>query len=183
MNFVFVNEESIWDLISKIIEFIIELENDQKKYIFIFDQYNDKIDKNSRLTKIFDEYSQNKGKKQIGIISLSSMNNNDIKIYKINFIKKEFGLKIDDEIFFNKSLQELNNIIDIEEFKFVDDTYEEYFELLGKNIKNYNILNNYYTNQKDIKKYIDERKKEIQNKIEFFYECEKDDKNIIRLHI
>ena len=109
------------------------------------------------------------------------MDNNDIKIYKINFIKKEFGLKIDDEKFFNKSLQELNNIIDIEEFKFVDDTYEEYFELLGKNIKNYNILNDYYTNQKDIKKYIDERKKEIQNKIELFYECEKDDKNIIRL--
>ena len=60
--FHFENEESIWDLISKIIEVVNKIPDDKRKYIFVFDEYKDKIDKNDKLTQIFEKYSKKKSK-------------------------------------------------------------------------------------------------------------------------
>ena len=65
--------------------------------------------------------------------------------------------------------------------KFDDDSYKEYFELLGRNIKNYNILNNHLINQKSIENYIGETKEKNKNKIKLFYECDIDVKKLICL--
>lgn len=90
--FNFENEESLWDLISKIIEFVNKIPDDKRKYIFVFDEYKDKIDKNDKLTQIFEKYSKKKSKNSFGFITLSSMNNKDIKKYKINLIKQQFDI-------------------------------------------------------------------------------------------
>jgi len=179
--FNFENDESFWDLISKIIEVVNKIPDDKRKYIFVFDEYKDKIDKNDNLTQIFEKYSKKKSKKSFGFITLSSMNNNDIKKNKINFIKQQLDINYNNEKYYNKYLEEFDEIFDFEGLKFDDDSYEEYFELLGRNIKNYNILNNYLFNQKNIKNYIDEIKEKIKNKIKLFYECDIDVKKLICL--
>lgn len=180
-KFALENEESIWNLISKIIEFILDIPKDKRKYIFIFDQYNDKIDKNDKLNKIYEEFSRNKTIKSLGIISLSSMNNNDIKQYKINYIKEQIATNFNYETNDNKTLEEFKEIFDFKGLKFDDDSYEEYFELLGRNIKNYNILNDYFINQKNIEDYINETKENIKSKIKLFYNCDIDERKSIQL--
>ena len=173
-------EDSLWDLISKLIKFILDIPY-KKKYIFIFDQYNNKIDKNGKIIKIHDEFISNQNKKQIGIVSLSSMNNEDIKEYKIDFMKDIFGNKYKKEINYVKSFNELNDIFDIEKFHFEDDTYEEYYELLGKNIKHYNILYYYFINQKKVEELIKKTKTRIIKKLKSYYNCEESEKNIIKI--
>lgn len=176
------DEDSIWDLISELIKFIISISN-KKICIFIFDQYNNKIDKNDRIIKIFEEFiaNPNQSKTQLAFVSFSSMNNKDIKNYKINIIKKNFDENLITEINFIKSFNELNDILDIDEFKFEDDSYDEYYELIGKNIKNYNILNYYFTNQKDIDNLIQKTRNQIIDNIKLYYNCKNSDKNLIKL--
>ena len=179
--FHFENEESILDLISKIIEVVNKIPDDKRKYIFVFDEYKDKIDKNDKLPQIFEKYSKKKSKNSFGFITLSSMNNKDIKKYKINLIKQQLDIIYNNEEYYNKYLEEFDEIFDFEGLKFDDDSYKEYFELLGRNIKNYNILNNHLINQKSIENYIGETKEKIKNKIKLFYECDIDVKKLICL--
>ena len=72
------------------------------------------------------------------------MNNKDIKDYKIDLIK----CKMDSNYKNNsiKSIEELNDIFDNGDLDFFDDLFCEYLESLGKNIKYYNIILNYYCN-------------------------------------
>ena len=63
---------------------------------------------------------------------------------------------------FLKKLNELNEIFDVKDLKFNDDYYEECFELLGRNIKYYNILSDYYNNQNQEQK--EENKEEEEQK-------------------
>ena len=181
--FSFESFDSFWDLIVKILEIINDIPKDNKIYFFIFDQYNDKTDKNSRLIKIYQEFSVNKSKKKLGIITLSSMNNKDIKDYKINFIRSQLDKKFINEIIPLKDLKELNEIFDLEKLSFDDYYYDEFFDSFGRNIKYYNIIYDYYYNQKqkEFEKYMDEEKKKIKNKIKEFYDCESNMKNIIKL--
>ena len=137
-------DDSIWRIIKIIFDFVyklIEQSNDQKKYIFILDQYHGKFDSKNELDLIFRQYIDNSLRKRIGIITLSSMNNNDIKMYKINLLNKAFGGSI------NKSNKrkfiEIEDILPIEDLTFDNNENKEYYHYLGKNIKNYNILKYY----------------------------------------
>ena len=178
-RFIIENEDSLWVLVSELIDFIFGI-NDEKIYIFVLDQYNNKIDKNCKLNDIKNEYIQNLNKKnkQFGIITFSSMNNTDIKEYKIKLIenKIKYGFQSDIDDF-----KELTNIFDENELKFEYDLIDDYFESLGRNIKYYNILEYNFMNQKNMDKLIDDIKMKINKKIKSFYDCDKDEKNIQKL--
>ena len=177
------NFDSIWSLLAKILEIINDIPKDNKKYFFVFDQYNNKIDENDRLKNIYQEFALNKSKKMLGILTYSSMNNKDIKDYKINFIKSQLDKEFINEMIFFKNLKELNEIFDYETLSFNDYYYDELFDSFGNNIKYYNIIYDYYYNQKqdEIEKYVDNEKEKIKNKIKKFYDCESNMKNIIKL--
>ena len=134
------NEDSIWELISEIIAYIFGIEA-KRKYFLILDQYNSKIDKNGNLHKINDEFIQNKNKNKnrFGIITFSSMNNRDIKDYKIYLIKKEFNQNSQNK----KNMEdykEIEIIFDKNELKFENDEIDEYYDSLGRNIKYYRVF-------------------------------------------
>ena len=59
------NNDSIWFLIKDIISQIYNIQNedDSRIYIFVFDQYNDKVDKSQTLIDIYEEFINNKKKK------------------------------------------------------------------------------------------------------------------------
>ena len=180
------NENDIWKLVSKIMEFIYDnslLNKSPRKYTMIFDQYNEKMDKSGCLFQLEYEYISNKDQKNkiFSIISLSSMNNKDIQNYKIMNIQKEFKANELNLELSQKVLVELTDIYDKNEFKFEDDSDDEYFELLGRNIKYYNILSYYISLKKDIELFINKLKEQIKDSIKSFYGCEQDRSNIIKL--
>ena len=122
-----------WELIHKIIEFC---KNKNKQYYIVFDQYKNKIDENGELFKLNEEL---KTKKQFCIIACFSLNDKNIRYYKI----KEL---------FNKSLDsqtikyEPDNLITIEIKHLLDEInlsiddggeFDKAFKKLGKNIKTY----------------------------------------------
>ena len=107
------------------------------------------------------------------------MNNKDIKNCKIDLIKSEMGTN--NKINSIKSAEELKNIFDNDKLDFFGDLYCEYLESLGKNIKYYNILLNYYGKAEDTEKKMNEIKKNINDKIKKFYDCDIDEKNAIKL--
>ena len=176
------NEDSIWTIVTNIIKYIISID-DNKSYIFIFDQYNNKIDKNDKIITIYQEFVENNGnrKKNIGFVTLSSMNNKDIKNYKINFIGKQFDENYEKSINFIKQFRELEDIINIDTFKFEDDSLDEHFNNLGRNVKYYNILTYHYNNKGDIYKLMEGIKQDIKENIKIYYECNEDERNIIKL--
>ena len=126
----------MWILIKTIIEFVIKIENFAiKNYIFIFDQYNNTTDKEHYLSAICKKFLHNDY--SIGIISLCSMNNSDIKEYKIQKIELELSpLKNNNYT----DIYEVNDLFDINTLIFKDEETDHYFDLLGRNIKTYNIL-------------------------------------------
>ena len=107
------------------------------------------------------------------------MNNKDIKNCKIDLIKSEMGTN--NKINSIKSAEELKNIFDNDKLDFFDDLFCEYLESLGKNIKHYNIILNYYGKAEDTEKKMTEIKKNINDKIKKFYDCDIDEKNAIKL--
>ena len=181
-QFLIENEKSIWILIVNIIKFILTLER-EKKYIFIFDQYNNKMDIDDKIISIYQEFVENNSQRKvkIGFVTLSTMNNKDIKDYKINVIGKIFEKDFQKDINFIKTFEELDDIIDIDTLKFEDDSIDEIYDSLGRNIKNYNIINYNYMNQKKVDKLKEDLKSDIKKKIKLFYECNVDEKNIIKV--
>ena len=175
------NEDSIWDLILEIIEFIHTIPDNYLPYAFIFDQYNDEIDKNKKLAKIFNILQNKSDKRTIEIITLSSMNNKDIKLYKTNYIRHELDPNFQNQTIFDMKLEEVKDIFDTQSLKFEDKTFKEYYDLFGRNIKYYNILNDYFNNQKQCDQLIDTEKENIKNKIKKFYDCDSSKKNIVSL--
>ena len=115
------------------------------------------------------------------------MNNKDIKLYKINLLKKIFG-KNDDKDEDYKYLEEINDIIDVNTLKFDDENIDEYFNSIGRNIKNYNIFNDIINKNKEEENIVDkfenlinERKIHIENSIKNYYKFYENKKNIIQL--
>ena len=182
------NDNDLWKLLIVILKYIIsnQKSNNPKYYILILDQYNDKIDPQKKLIQICDNYINNTIDKTIGIITFSSMNNKDVKLYKISLLKKLFYKNEDNE---HKNLYEINDIIDDTKLKFEDEDIEEVFDSLGRTIKNYNILNNIINdntnNNKKLTDAIDncvlKTKTQIENNIKNYYQCYEDEKNIIKL--
>jgi len=168
---------NLWILIKTIIEFVIKIENFAiKNYIFIFDQYNNTTDKEHYLSAICKKFLHNDY--SIGIISLCSMNNSDIKEYKIQKIELELSpLKNNNYT----DIYEVNDLFDINTLIFKDEETDHYFDLLGRNIKTYNILKEKENHEDELSKYLKGEKDKIYKNIEDYYECDKDDMNITKL--
>ena len=168
---------NLWILIKTIIEFVIKIENFAiKNYIFIFDQYNNTTDKEHYLSAICKKFLHNDY--SIGIISLCSMNNSDIKEYKIQKIELELSpLKNNNYT----DIYEVNDLFDINTLIFKDEETDHYFDLLGRNIKTYNILKEKENHEDELSKYFKGEKDKIYKNIEDYYECDKDDMNITKL--
>ena len=185
-NFNIFNLNSLWELISIIIKFISD-ENKKnkdsiKKYIIFFDQYNEKLDEKKKLLKLYNEYIDITNpfiKSIFGFITLSSMNNTDIKEYKIDLIKNIFGYYKNTE--YSKYQKELSKIINIQKFKFNNDLADDYFYLLGRTIKNYNILEYYIINKLNIEDLIKNERAHIENNLKIFYNYNDNKTNLIKI--
>ena len=179
----FSNDDTIWNFIRIIFEFVYKLidkSNDERKYIFILDQYNEKIDSNNELYLLFQNYIINSLKKRIGIITFSSMNNSDIKMYKINLINKLFDKsRVNNSN--NYNFIEIEDILESETLKFDKNENNEYYHYLGKNIKNYNILKYYEEENKNIVEYIDNERYKIEQNIKNYFDWTKDESNLIKI--
>jgi len=179
----FSNDDTIWNFIRIIFEFVYKLidkSNDEKKYIFILDQYNEKIDSNNELYLLFQHYIINSLKKRIGIITFSSMNNSDIKKYKLNLINKLFDKsRVNNSN--NYNFIEIEDILESETLKFDKNENNEYYHYLGKNIKNYNILKYYEEENKNIVEYIDNERYKIEQNIKNYFDWTKDESNLIKI--
>ena len=169
---------NLWILIQNIIEFIIGKKNLRKKrYIFIFDQYKDKNDKDHYLQVICKNFLKNEY--SIGIISLCSMNNSDIKEYKIQKMEIDFS-PLKNNYF--TDIYEENDLFDINTLYFEDDDIDDFFDSLGRNIKYYNILKEKEKNKnEEISNYVEKEKSQIKENIRDYYECDKDETNIDKL--
>ena len=75
----------------------------------------------------------------------------------------------------------MEDIINIDTFKFEDDSLDEHFNNLGRNVKYYNILTYHYNNKGDIYKLMEGIKQDIKENIKIYYECNEDERNIIKL--
>jgi len=178
----FSENETIWKIIKKIFGFVfklIEQTKAQKKYIFILDQYNEKIDLYKELDLLIQLYISNSLIKRIGIITLSSMNNKDIKMYKINLLNEALNENIIKRN--KKKFIEIENILQIEDLTFDNTENKEHYDYLGKNIKNYNIIKYFEEEKKNINEYIENERGKIEKNIKDYFGCLKEESNILKL--
>ena len=156
---------SFWDIIHKIITFC---NNKNKNYYLIFDQYKNKIDQNEELLKINEEL---KIKNKFCIIACCSLNDKDIRLYKIQNLFGSFNMKKNPD---NMIILEIDCLLD--EINFTIDNggiFDDAFEKLGKNIKNYiALLEQYSIAGRDLENFLIKQKKHIENNIFDFYEIQ-----------
>ena len=120
-----------------------------------------------------------KNEYSIGIISLCSMNNSDIKEYKIQKMEIDFS-PLKNNYF--TDVYEENDLLDINTLYFEDDDIDDFFDSLGRNIKYYNILKEKEKNKnEEISNYVEKEKSQIKENIRDYYECDKDETNIDKL--
>ena len=151
--------EDFWALINIIFKFI---KRDQKKaYIICFDQYNEKIDKNN----IIENYIKESKNFNISVITLSSMNNKDIKQYK------NIYLSLTESTNTKNIYLEVKDFIPKEELQINDDNenYTNALDYLGITVNNYNIINYYFKQKLEIQPLIDKKKEHIKAKILDYY--------------
>ena len=123
---------TFWELIYKIISLC---DNENKEYYIIFDQYKNKIDENGELFKI---NNQLKGKNKFSIIACCSLNDKDIRFYKIQQLFGFSNIRNQPD---NMKIKEIINLLDY--FKLSLDNggiFDDGFEKVGKSIKNYMAL-------------------------------------------
>ena len=156
---------SIWEIIEMIIS---QIESNKKSLIIVFDQYNNEVDKDNQLTEIYNNYIKPFGYKR-GLLVVSSMNNNDIKMMKIrNMFKKEYKIG---EIFLNEINEiSINLTLDLS----INNEYDEIMRLYGNNLKMYNIIKKYKENPSILQHYLEKTRKKIENNLKNFYEFNND---------
>ena len=144
------NTSNYFDLVNLVIDHILKDKKIKNKYLIVLDQYNDKTDKdNNHLKELYKKLIQNKINEYnnivIGLITFSSMNNKDIREYKIKHL---FEGKFEDN-FQEHYLEEVENL----EYKLSIDNggkYDQNLKKLGNGLKYYNILKYFYINKKDV---------------------------------
>ena len=164
--------------------------NESKEYIFIFDQYKAEYDLNKDLNKLNDKIIKNN--KKYGIIACCSMDNESIRELKIkNLSINLFEERDSDENSDNIVIKEINEIFDISNLT-IDNggIYDKTLNKIGKTLKNYIILkeffrNNNYKEKERYEKFLKEKIKE--NLIDFFklnrkVYVENWDENLINLY-
>ena len=143
------NTSSFFEFVNLVIDQIIENSKKKLEYILVFDQYNDKYDKDGKeLEKLYDKLIKNKNEKikdiNFFLLTFSSMNNKDIRKYKIQYLKNKINKENDK----HHSLREIENY----EYDLTIDNggiYDENLKKLGYGLKYYNILLYYYENEKE----------------------------------
>lgn len=169
------NNSSFFILINLVIDYIIQ--NPKKKYyIIVFDQYNDKIDIDGKqLDKIYDKLIKHKDEKIknifFNIVTFSSMNNKDIRKYKIEYLKNVI----------NKKDDKGNQILEIGKLDYnlsIDKggLYDQNLERLGNGLKYYNMLRYYYIKQQTGYMFdlIETAKEKIENNLYDFFKIDKE---------
>ena len=164
--------------------------NESKEYIFIFDQYKAEYDLNKDLNKLNDKIIKNN--KKYGIIACCSMDNKSIRELKIkNLSINLFEERDSDDNSDNIVIKEINEIFDISNLT-IDNggIYDKTLNKIGKTLKNYIILkeffrNNNYKEKEKYEKFLKEKIKE--NLIDFFklnkkVNVENGDENLINLY-
>ena len=164
--------------------------NESKEYIFIFDQYKAEYDLNKDLNKLNDKIIKNN--KKYGIIACCSMDNESIRELKIkNLSINLFEERDSDDNSDNMVIKEINEIFDISNLT-IDNggIYDKTLNKIGKTLKNYIILkeffrNNNYKEKERYEKFLKEKIKE--NLIDFFklnrkVNVENGDENLINLY-
>ena len=164
--------------------------NESKEYIFIFDQYKAEYDLNKDLNKLNDKIIKNN--KKYGIIACCSMDNESIRELKLkNLSINLFEERDSDENSDNIVIKEINEIFDISNLT-IDNggIYDKTLNKIGKTLKNYIILkeffrNNNYKEKERYEKFLKEKIKE--NLIDFFklnrkVNVENGDENLINLY-
>ena len=156
------NMNTFWDLINYIIELC---KHKDKSYIFAFDQYKDEFDQNGQLFKLNDKL---KNKNKFGILVCCSMNDKDIREYKISKLFNEANLKYHpDNMKIEEVELELNsNIFNIDE----GGEFDQAFNKVGKTIKNFNELSEIkLNNSENLREYLESKKERIKNNLIYFY--------------
>ena len=147
---------------------ISQIESNKKSLIIVFDQYNNEVDKDNQLTEIYNNHIK-PFKYKRGLLVVSSMNNNDIKMMKIrNMFKKEYEIG---EIFLNEINEiSINLTLDLS----INNEYDEIMRLYGNNLKMYNIIKKYKENPSILQHYLEKTRKKIENNLKNFYEFNND---------
>ena len=172
-----INTSSFFEIINVIIDYISDLQKKKDEYLLVFDQYNDKVDldgKNleSLKNKLLIKKSQNLKNTKFFIITFSSMNNLDIRKYKVQYINGEINKKNE----YGHILHEINNI----EYNLSIDNggiYDKALKRLGYGLKFFNILKYYYSKHKDenIDLFINKTKSRIRDNLLDFYKTNNDE--------
>ena len=168
------NGTIFWDFI-KIVEKYLTYK--EKKYLFAFDQYDDLI-LDPENEKIYNLFFRNKNK--FSIILVSSMDDKRIRDYKIN--KFLYSDESEEENYF--IINEIKTVLETKNWK-IDNggIYDQTYERIGKNLKNYNILKYIYDVGKEdfIDNYINDTKEDIMDYLFKFYKLdEKKDLNFLK---
>lgn len=146
---------TFWEVINIIENYC---DNKSKNYFFIFDQYKHDIDLNEELFKF---NLKVKNKKNFGLIACCSMNDKDVRDYKLS---KLFGEEIQKKAE-NLIIIEIEEVVDISPLLKIDNDgkYDKALEKLGKTFKCLNELNdiyNYY-NYAQLNIYMEDKKKKL----------------------
>ena len=165
------NSSSFFELIDLVLNQIINSSNKKNAYIIVFDQYKDKYDKEGKkLEQLYDKLIKNKDEKikdtTFCLLTFSSMNNKDIRRYKIQYIEDKILIKNDNDHL-------LYEIINLDYDLSIDDggIYDQNLKNLGYGLKYYNILKYYHSIKAENKMeyFVNETKSHIRkNLLDFF---------------
>ena len=167
-------DQTIYPIINKILDFLISKKS-KSNFLIAFDQYNDKVDKdNNELNKLFEKLIiKNKKDFNFGLITFSSMNNRDIRKYKIESLDTTNYIRNNSE--FKKIKIEIKNL----EYDLSIDKggiYDKYLKKLGSGLKYYNILNYYYSKKEkdNMLLLVEETKEHIKRNLKEFFNLDYD---------
>ena len=154
IDFNYEKGSSFFVLIKLVIEKLINMKKKKSYYILVFDQYNDNIDNNHKeLDNLYDKLIRNKNQKikdsHFSILTFSSMNNKDIREYKIRYIKNNLNKENDK----GHRLCEIDNL----EYNISLDNggkYDKSLQKLGYGLKYYNILRYYKKYDKEYEVFV-----------------------------
>ena len=158
-------KENFWSLIEIIINLIKNLRT--KLYIISFDQYKEEIDKSKKLEEIFNIIRVNNS--TISLITLSSLNNDDIAEYKLNSLFQDLISNNNNYVIY----KEIKDLIEDKELKIKDKEIDNKLNYLGRTIHNFNIFTYLIKQKNNIDDYIEERRNHIKNRIYDFFDIRK----------
>ena len=161
------------------LDFVIDIiinfcKNNDKKYIFIFDQYKPEYDPKKLLEEL--NNSLIRKNKKYGMIACCSMDNETIRELKVKHLSSYLFQEKLDNIADNVRIEEINKIFDISKYT-IDNgqIFDKTLNKIGKNLINFIVLKDYFRNNdyNGMEKYVNEMKEIIKNKLKKFFGLKK----------